>query len=225
MTALTTGFVKICGLQEPEHARAAVANGADLIGFIFAPSRRQVSSAQAAVCIQAAREATDRPFLAAGVFVNAPADTINQIAVEAGIDLVQLHGDEPPSLVEALSLPVVKALRPTPGASPDEVRSAIAMYFRIARPPVAFLIDGYHPTLPGGGGVRADWSLAAELVTDAPIVLAGGLDPANVAEAIFTVRPAGVDVSSGVESHGVKDPGKIAAFIRAARAAFACVHS
>jgi phosphoribosylanthranilate isomerase len=224
MTALPTGFVKICGLQAPDHARAAVVNGADLIGFVFAPSRRQVSPAQVAGCIQAARDATDRPFLATGVFVNAPADTINQIAAETGIDLVQLHGDEPPALIQALSLPAIKALRPAPGASLDEVRSTIELYLQASEPPVAFLIDGYHPTLPGGGGVRADWLLAAELAADIPIVLAGGLDPANVAEAILTVRPAGVDVSSGVESHGVKDPGKIAAFIRAAKAAFACIH-
>lgn len=223
MTTLLPGFVKICGLQEPEHARAAVINGADLIGFIFAPSRRQVSPAQAAFCIRTARAATDRRFLATGVFVNAPADMINLIAAEAGIDLIQLHGEEPPSLVEALSLPVIKALRPAPGASPADVRSTMETYLQSSKPPVAFLIDGYHPTIPGGGGIRADWSLAAELVGDAPLVLAGGLDPANVAEAILAVRPAGVDVSSGVESHGVKDPGKIAAFIRAAKAAFACV--
>lgn len=224
MTVLPAGLVKICGLQEPDHARAAVINGADLVGFIFAPSRRQVSPAQAAGCLQAARDATDRPFLATGVFVNATADTINRIATETGIDLVQLHGNEPPSLIEALSLPAIKALRPAPDTSPDTVRSTIEIYLQAPKPPIAFLIDGFHPTLPGGSGVRADWSLAAELIADAPIVLAGGLDPANVAEAILAVRPAGVDVSSGVESHGVKDPGKIAAFIRAAKAAFACIH-
>lgn len=220
MVSLPMTFVKICGLQEPAHARAAAIHGADLLGFIFVPSRRQVTAAQARSCIQAARCAASRPILAVGVFANAPVAEIHAVASEAGLDLIQLHGDEPPSVLEELMLPAIKALRPAPGTPPSEVKAAIAAYQRASRPPVAMLIDGYHPTHLGGGGIRADWALAAEVAAEATIVLAGGLDPVNVAEAIFAVRPAGVDVSSGVESHGVKDPAKIAAFIRAAKVAF-----
>ncbi len=221
MTLIPPGAVKICGLREPIHAEAAARSGADLLGFIFAPSRRQITPDQAAECIAAARQAAGRPILTVGVFVDAPVETMNQAAEVAGLDLLQLHGDEPPDILPDLSRLVIKAFRPAPGTSIDDLRSTLDRYLQSDRSPVAFLIDGYHPTLHGGGGVRADWTLASEIASRYDVILAGGLDPDNVAEAIQTVAPRGVDVSSGVEREGRKEPGLIARFITAAKAAFA----
>lgn len=221
---LPSGAVKICGLRSPSQAEAAVLAGADLLGFIFAPARRQLSPAEASVCLSAARvAAAGRPILGVGVFVDSTADEMNAIAVAVGLDLLQLHGEEPPALVAALDRPVVKALRPRAGAVPSQIAREVERYRAAARAPIAFLLDGYSPTAAGGEGVRADWALAAGMARSDAIVLAGGLEPSNVAGAIAHVRPLAVDVSSGVETDGVKDPAKMAAFVRFAKAAFASV--
>ncbi|MCC7024494.1 MAG: phosphoribosylanthranilate isomerase [Thermomicrobiales bacterium] len=215
-------LVKICGLREPEHAAVAARAGADLIGFIFAPARRRVSADVARACVTAARGATGgRAILAVGVFVDAPAEEIVAIAGEAGLDVAQLHGDEPPDFVEALPLPAIKALRPLPRSSVGDAIADIERHRHATRAPVGFLIDGYTPGSAGGAGEPADWRLAAEVNATRPILLAGGLDPENVGAAIRQVRPLGVDVSSGVEVDGEKRPERIEAFIREARAAFA----
>lgn len=216
------GLVKICGLREPEHAAIAVAAGADMVGFIFAPARRQVTAAAARACVEAARQAAgERRVLAVGVFVDAPARDIERIAAEAGLDAVQLHGAEPPTLVAALSMPAIKVLRPRGDQTARDVLATIEEYVAAGRPPVGFLLDGFEEGMMGGTGARADWQLAAEVNASRPIVLAGGLDPENVAEAIRQVRPIAVDVSSGVETAGTKDPARIEAFVQAARRAFA----
>lgn len=218
---LNDRLVKICGLREPDHARVAVAAGADLLGFVFAPARRQVPIAVARACVEAAREeAGGRPVLAVGVFVDAAVEEMNAAADGAGLDLLQLHGEEPPELLARLNRPVVKAVRPRPGASVADVERSMARYRAVANAPVAFLVDGYAAGVAGGEGVRADWRLAAEVGGGERVILAGGLDPANVAEAIRLVRPLAVDVSSGVETAGGKDPVKIAAFVAAAKGAF-----
>ena len=215
------GLVKICGLREPVHARAAVAAGADLLGFIFAPARRRVTAADARSCVGAARdEAGTRRILTVGVFVDATAADMNAAAAMAGLDLLQLHGEEPPELLADLDRPVVKALRPRAGTSPQEAESVIERYLAARNAPVAFLVDGYDPISAGGQGVRADWRLAADLAGNRPLFLAGGLDPDNVASAIAAVRPLAVDVSSGVETAGVKDQSKIEAFVLTAKRAF-----
>ena len=222
--SLDRALVKICGLREPVHAQAAAAAGADLLGFVFAPARRQVTPDAARACIVAARsEASSRRVLTVGVFVDASAEEMNAAAEEAGLDLLQLHGDEPPELPAQLTRPVLKALRPPPGSRPVEVERAMERYRSIANTPIAFLIDGYAAKAAGGTGVRADWDLAASLAGDRPVVLAGGLDPGNIADAIAAVRPLAVDVSSGVETDGTKDAAKIAAFVAAAKRAFAAV--
>jgi phosphoribosylanthranilate isomerase len=208
--------VKICGLREPEHAVAAAAAGADLIGFIFAPSRRRVAPGEAAACIAALHAHDERP-LAVGVFVDAPADEIMATVRVAGLDLVQIHGDEPIDLLDRVDVPVIRALRPRPGESVDAVEREIARWAAHPRAPIALLIDGYSEAGAGGTGVRSDWSLARSLAERWPVLLAGGLDATNVGEAIATARPHGVDVSSGVERDGRKDPERIAAFIAAAR--------
>lgn len=216
------GLVKICGLREPEHAAAAAVAGADLLGFVFAPARRRVTPEQARRCIAAARDAVgpERRLFAVGVFVNASGGEIAEAARVAGLDLVQLHGDEPPGFSGGLPVPAVKALKPSPSAMVEEAIGAARAQMAATRPPLALLIDGHHPTSAGGSGVRADWAVATRLATGVPMILAGGLNPENVAEAIRTVRPLGVDVSSGVERDGVKDAGLIAAFVDAARGAY-----
>lgn len=215
------GLIKVCGLREPEHAVAAATAGADLIGFIFAPARRQVTPGQARACIGAARAAVSRPVVAVGVFVDETPDRIAEVVEVAALDAVQLHGDEPPKFAAALPVPALKAFKPKPGDAEDGVASAILALLDPASGVVAALVDGYHPGSSGGAGVVADWDLAARLAQRAPLLLAGGLDPENVARAIRQVRPLGVDVSSGVEIHGTKDAARIAAFVAAAKRAFA----
>lgn len=220
-SSLGYGLVKIDGLREPEHAVAAVRAGADLLGFIFAPARRRVTPKAASVAIAAARDAApDRPLMVVGVFVDASAVEINQVVRAAGLDLVQLHGDEPPELLTEIACPVIKVVRPPLGTAPSDVAGWFTRFAAVPNAPLLYLVDGYTPDAAGGVGVRSDWDLAAALAADWPLGLAGGLDPANVGEAIRTVRPAAVDVSSGVETDGVKDPTKIAAFTAAATRAF-----
>jgi phosphoribosylanthranilate isomerase len=148
-----------------------------------------------------------------GVFVNAAPDAIDRIASEVGLDVVQLHGDEQPGPRARFPRRVVKALRPG-----ESVRAAIGAWTRLG---AGILLDAGTALQPGGTGRRLDWVAVAALRDETPwLMLAGGLDPDNVAEAIRTVRPDAVDVSSGVEAApGVKDHERVAAFVRAARAA------
>jgi phosphoribosylanthranilate isomerase len=213
--------VKICGLRQPEHAEVAAAAGADLIGFIFAPARRQVSAATARSCIAAARAAAPgRNLFAIGVFVDAPASEVARIAHESNIDAIQLHGSETPESLQNLPAPVLKAFRPRPEVNAAHVVTEINRYRSGSTPPVGILIDGYAEGVLGGTGARADWRRAKEIGATLPFLLAGGLDPDNVGAAIREVRPLGVDVSSGVEIDGVKTAGRIQEFIHAARKAF-----
>ncbi len=216
-----THLIKIDGLREPEHAAAAAAAGADVIGFIFAPARRQVMPDIAAACIAAARHGDPRRTVAAvGVFVNASAEAIRGVVAASGVDFVQLHGDEPPGLLADIPVPVFKAFRPQAGATAAAIQSDMERFSLVPNPPVIFVIDGYAPDASGGSGVRADWNLAAEIAAERTILLGGGLSPENGGDAIRQVRPRGVDVSSGVETAGVKDAARIEAFIRAAHSAF-----
>jgi phosphoribosylanthranilate isomerase len=144
---------------------------------------------------------------------------INAAVRAVGLDLVQLHGDESPEMLNELDVPAIKAFGLTPGASHSAVRSAMIAFAEARRPPIAFLIDGQF----GGTGSKADWSLAAEIAREFSVILAGGLTPDNVAEAIATVGPFAVDVSSGVETDGIKDAAKITSFVARARSAFAAI--
>lgn len=221
--------VKICGIRTPEHASAAATAGADLIGLVFAPSRRQISPAQAEPIIAAIRQ-HPRRVRVVGLFVHTPAAEINALAADLGLDYIQLSGDELPAQVATLTLPVLPAVRlqdsphdqawlahyarqcstdsDLPNAVPDDVRPPV---FRL-------LVDAHVAGQYGGTGTLADWDAAATLAAQVPLLLAGGLTPDNVADAIRQVRPWGVDVSSGVEQDGQKDPQRMAAFVQAVRA-------
>ena len=197
--------VKICGITRAEDALAAVRLGADAVGFNFWPgSKRYLPPA-------AARAIATRlpPFVTiVGVFVNQPEAEVLGIAEEAGLQVLQLHGDEPPDLCARLPLPVVKAIHV------DAVKTLSKL---LSYEVSAFLLDT--PSRGHGGtGLPFDWSLAEGVSEVAPVILAGGLDPENVAEAIRTVRPYAVDVASGVESSpGVKDVARMARFIARVR--------
>ena len=198
---------KICGITRIEDALAAVEAGADAIGLVFyGKSPRAVSIEQAAAILQALP-----PFVTSvGLFVDMPRDELQQLLQRLPLDLLQFHGDESPADCEGHGRPYIKALRIRPG---EDVAAAMAPYSG-AR---GILLDTFVEGVPGGTGASFDWSLVPEDAAK-PIILAGGLHADNVATAIRQVRPHAVDVSGGVEaSKGIKDAGKIRAFVRAVR--------
>ncbi|NWG19019.1 MAG: phosphoribosylanthranilate isomerase [Chloroflexi bacterium] len=207
--------VKICGIRFRDHALAAVDAGADMLGFVFAPSRRQVRPEEIAPVAAAARAAAasrGRTVACVGVFVNEDALQIRAIARQCGLDSIQLSGAEPVEIAAALApLTIIKAVR-------FDDSPAERAWLAYESPAVRLLVDAHAPGCYGGAGIIADWSRAAVLARHRTILLAGGLTPDNVATAIAQVRPWGVDVSSGVETGGVKDSHKIHAFIEAVRA-------
>jgi phosphoribosylanthranilate isomerase len=206
--------IKICGLRTIEHALAAADAGADMLGLVFAPSRRQISPEDAATIAQAVR-ATPRDWQVTivGLFVNEAPERMLAIARQCRLDALQLSGDETSDLAARLpGYTLLKAIRLD--GRPSEagwLEAGQALEVRL-------LVDAHVPGSYGGAGMLADWDRAAELARRRSIVLAGGLTPENVGEAIRRVRPWGVDVSSGVETDGAKDCAKIRAFIGAARA-------
>jgi len=202
--------VKVCGITNAEDALAAVAAGADALGFIFyEKSPRYVVPAVAAAII------AELPPLVTpvGVFVNEGLATVRSIMDTCGLALAQLHGDENVSYCRDLSRPTMKGLR----LKDRGTLLALAEY-RGRGAVRGFVLDAFSENAYGGTGQTTDWGLAADVAKTTPILLAGGLTPDNVAEAIRTVHPYAVDVSSGVESApGKKDHAKIRAFIDAVR--------
>jgi phosphoribosylanthranilate isomerase len=233
-------LVKICGMREPGHAVAAADAGADFVGVIFAPSRRRATveqaqaiaralgSTQAAASVPAADALKDarwfrrwarsieallgrkRPLLV-GVFADAETETINSIADSCGLDLVQLSGHEAWGTCLEIGRPVIKAIRVSASASARSILGTM-------RPGTAglCLLDSEVKGILGGSGQTFDWQVARGVAAKRPIILAGGLTPENVGEAVRVVKPWAVDVSSGVETDGVKDVAKIRAFVAAA---------
>jgi len=198
-------FVKICGITRREDAEAAVAEGASALGFIFWPgSPRFIAPSLAKEIV-----ATLPPSVAAvGVFVNQPASHVNSVASLAGLSVVQLHGDEDEGAAAEMTLPVIKAVSVRHGAFPDRQWPGRVM----------LLIDADDPIRRGGTGMTANWAGAEALARRRRVLLAGGLGPDNVAEAIRRVRPFGIDVSSGVEqSPGIKDRRLLVALFEAIR--------
>lgn len=218
--------VKICGTTNLEDALLAAEAGADYLGFIFyPPSKRAIDPATAQTVIAQLRAKTQNTCpLLVGVFVNESAEQMADILDRCQLDLAQLHGDEIPWLVGDSRSPLFgrsfKALRPTSLAEAE----ADAEWYIPPQPmpgQPTLLIDTYHPTLRGGTGATTDWQMSAHLARQIPgLMLAGGLTPDNVAEAVRQVQPFAVDVASGVEaSHGRKDPTLVRAFITNAKQA------
>ncbi len=208
--------VKICGITTLDDALAAIDFGVDLLGFNFYSfSPRYISPNECARIIARLLGASRLPVLTAGVFVNAPLSEVQIITEICGLDLIQLSGDEPPEMLQALGEKAFKVMRP---ASLESLQTALQSYPARSSAPV-WLIDASVPGHYGGTGQNADWELASSVARQAPILLAGGLRPENLASALAQVRPWGVDVASGVESApGRKDRAKMAAFIRTAHA-------
>jgi phosphoribosylanthranilate isomerase len=206
--------VKICGIRSEEHALAAARAGADLIGLVFAPSPRQVTPAQAQKIVAALKKDNVR-VEAVGVFVDTPADEVNRIALSCRLDRVQLSGDEDRDYCRKIDRPIIKAVRP--GTPPGEEMARGARL--LDNKEHVILLDTAVPGRYGGTGKTFDWRLALPIARRFPVIIAGGLTPENVAEAIWAVHPWGVDVSSGVETGGVKDMVKIEKFIKAVREA------
>ncbi len=212
--------MKICGITRVEDAYTAIEAGADYLGFImYERSPRYTGAVVAKTIADQLRSTTKCPLLVA-VFVNEPAELMAEILDTCGLDLAQLSGEESADVLTAPSSPLYgrcyKGIRPT--SLPEAARD-VERY----RPPSSLedqpdiLVDAYHPTLRGGTGEKADWQIAASLAQNTPrLMLAGGLDSSNVAQAIEQVRPYAVDVASGVEaSPGIKSASKIRAFAKA----------
>ncbi|MBU6317137.1 MAG: phosphoribosylanthranilate isomerase [Acidobacteria bacterium] len=198
-------FVKICGITNEDDALFAVAMGADAVGFIFAPSPRQVAA-------QVVYDITRRlppEILTVGVFRDEAPGRVIDTVHRAGLKAAQLHGHETPAMVAEISQQIRYVIKAVAAGSPDARRAADFGTDMV-------LVDAPNP----GGGKVFDWSLMDDVAEGPRIILAGGLDPDNVAEAVRSVKPWGVDVSSGVErSPGRKDALKVKAFIERARAA------
>ncbi len=200
--------VKICGITNIEDARHASACGADALGFVFYPgSPRFVDPDQARRII-----AELPPFITTvGLFVNETPARIREMVEFCGLNTVQLHGDEEPEQCDYPPCRVIKALR-----LQDDMDETAFTSYQVS----ALLLDAYVPDRFGGTGKRCDWDKAAKVAASHRVILAGGLSPDNVAEAVCKVHPYGVDVSSGVErTPGQKDPEKVAMFIRMAKEA------
>lgn len=198
-----TTRVKICGITRIEDAICAAESGADAIGLVFySPSPRAVGIQQAANLVAALP-----PFVSTvGLFVDAEPGFVDQVLASVPLDLLQFHGNESVEYCEAFSRPYMKAIR----MREDVSLESCVLEFGSAK---ALLLDSYKPGIPGGTGTTFDWGRIPEKMQK-PIVLAGGLDGNNVAQAIQQTSPYAVDVSGGVEeSKGIKDAAKIAAFI------------
>jgi phosphoribosylanthranilate isomerase len=203
--------IKICGITRTEDLDAAVAAGADAIGFVFyPPSPRFLTAGQAALL---ARQVP--PFVTrVGLFVNAEAAVVRATLAQAPIDLLQFHGDEDAHYCEQFGRPYIKAARVKPNSTRDDL-----LEFARAYPGAQGLLLDAWVEAYGGAGKSFDWSLIPENLP-LPMVLSGGLHAGNVVDAVVKTRPWAVDVSSGVElSKGIKDAEKIAAFIAAVRMA------
>lgn len=200
--------IKICGITNLDDAVAAAELGADALGFNFYPeSPRFIEPEKAAEIIYQLP-----PFiLTVGIFVNEPEEKVREIHERTGIQVFQFHGDESPEFCERFERRVIKVLRVKDRESLHSI-----MHYKVS----AFLLDSHQDGLRGGTGVPFDWDLAKDAARSRRVILAGGLTPENVGEAIRRVKPYGVDVAGGVEKEkGIKDHGKIKKFIAEVRKA------
>ncbi len=239
-------LVKICGIRDVETALETAKAGADFIGLIFAESKRKVTPQQWYDIVEALKEkrtqgrdasfdgpargdvsanswfgvwadaieqsaARWRPLIV-GVFADMEADDVNNIADAAGVDLVQLSGGESAATLSRIHLPVIRGIHVHPQTTAFDIWDTA-----VAGESAGLLLDTGSSKAKGGTGEAFDWDVAAEVARRTPFMLAGGLNPDNVAAAVTQVEPWAVDVSSGVETDGTKDIEKIRAFIRAAK--------
>jgi phosphoribosylanthranilate isomerase len=194
--------VKICGIQDIKTAEVAIENGADAIGFVFAESKRKIS-------LEEARKITEclpEDVLKIGVFVNETKEVLERTFEEVGLTYLQLHGDETPEFCRSIRYPVIKAIRVMSERDLIKIEEYDCDYI---------LLDSPYGKYRGGNGTTFDWKLLKELeIHSDKLILAGGLNIDNVLEAIELGNPVMIDVSSGVETNGMKDHSKVVNFIR-----------
>jgi len=214
--------IKICGIKTLTDALAAIDEGADYLGFNFYLKSVRFIEMDACAKITSVLKREHPEIQLVGVFVNMPLDDLKRILETCFLDLAQLHGDETPEMAASLNGKAFKAIRLSIETSVDEsvdpfLQSVDPIRHSLQNSALpALLIDAAVKGAYGGTGVKADWTMAAELAKRYPLLLAGGLTPENVADAVAQVRPWGVDVASGVEaSSGEKDAGKMKAFVKA----------
>ena len=201
-------IIKICGIKTLKDALAAIHAGADYLGFNFYPKSVRYIEKETCAKITSVLKREHPQIKLVGVFVNSPVDEVKYILETCSLDLAQLHGDETPEMFSAFDGKAFKAFR----GIPENING-----FERKNAP-AFLVDASVKGVYGGSGVVAEWSSAAELAKKYPLLLAGGLTPENVAEAVGRVKPWGVDVASGVESApGEKDAAKLVEFVKKIR--------
>lgn len=197
--------VKICGLTERKHVQAAVDAGADAIGFVFAPSSREISVEDAKELV----ESIPKDILKIGVFVNATKETLHETYETVGLDYIQLHGEETPEFIKAVGLPTIKAFSIKAKEDVEKASQYDVSYYLFDAPGVLY---------KGGSGIPFDWNLLQDSgIPQEKLILAGGLHAGNVEEAIERVKPMMVDVSSGVEKDKRKDEQLIRTFIKTVR--------
>ena len=214
--------LKICGLHDADNAVVAAESGADFLGFVFVPgARRQLSIEQAQSTVQdyRRRRGEGGPQLV-GLFADQPLEEVGEVVGQCGLDLVQLCGTEPVEYWRALSVPIIKQVKVRDdGASEKAVAETVRRVDEIVSEGHIATLDRHEAGVSGGTGKTFDWRIAGEVARQHDFMLAGGLNSDNVAQAIDAASPTGVDVSSGVETDGVKDPQKIVAFAEAVRRA------
>lgn len=210
--------VKICGITDVLHAQAAIEAGADIIGVVFAPSPRQVTYEKAREIVAVVKK---HRLPVVGVFVNMPATTVNIVASSCGVDWVQLSGDESWEYCQQMEKPVIKAIHVSHEWGERELLAQMEDgKRRLGSGLPIYLLDTLVEDKYGGTGQAFAWEIAKRAAAKFPVIIAGGLHPGNVGQVVARLRPWGVDVSSGVESEGVKDIDKIKAFIQAVRLAY-----
>jgi len=209
--------IKICGISEPQHILVAAKAGANFIGLVFAPSKRRVSVEQAAELANMAHEQRTRPAVV-GVFVNSSLEEVNRIAELCRLDWVQLSGNETWHYCQQIKRPIIKAVHISSTATVQTTVDEIAAgYQLLSGKEMVCLLDAQVGDSYGGTGEVFNWQLARDVSASFPVIVAGGLNAANVCQLVSEVHPWGVDVSTGVESNGRKDPEKIMAFIESVR--------
>jgi len=211
--------IKICGLTNKGSAIAAAEAGADYLGLVFAESKRQVSKEKALQIVKVVRELKQAPMIV-GVFVNSPAGEVNSIAEYCHLDMVQLSGDESWSYCLNVERLLIKVIHIQANYTTGQILSEIEEGYKtgLKQKPIC-LLDTKKGDAYGGTGRVFDWKIVEEIASRYPLIIAGGLSPQNVADLVKQVKPWGVDVSSGVESNGIKDVQNINNFIKTVRKA------
>ena len=217
-------MVKICSLRDADTALSAAKSGADFVGLNFVEGvRRQLKVMEGAAVVARYRLRADRnkyPTKFVGLFRNQPADWVNEVSKRVVLDYVHLCGDEDETYMRSMWRPILKQVRIRPGMTGTALAAEVQNHLDAGR---MVVLDHYDEKTLGGAGKTFDWSIAKGIASRDGVLLAGGLDPYNVASAVEMLRPWGVDVSSGVETDGEKDRNKIREFIATAKATGASV--